>query len=219
MLIPKNKLHDPGSSISRMRVYGLTGAMGSGKTEAARYFIEQGVPVIHADLIGHELIAPGGKAVEAVSAAFGERILSNGAIDRTKLGALVFSDESARLRLNAIVHPLISDEIAQRCAKLERQGHAFALIDAALIAEDGKKTAFLDGLIVVDCPIETRLQRLAEGRGISRQDALQRMKSQAPPERKLAIADWVLDNSGTLERLRMQVNRLIEEVKQHACQT
>ena len=103
-----------------MRIYGLTGGTGSGKTEVAERFLATGIPVVDADRIGHALIAPGGAAVDAVRNAFGDRILSCGRIDREKLGRIVFTDADARNRLNAIVHPAIRSEIHARCCGLGR---------------------------------------------------------------------------------------------------
>ena len=132
MLIPPQKTERV--SRAAMRIYGLAGGTGCGKSEVARVFADSGIPVIGADAIGHELIASGGGAVEAVTQAFGDGILTGGVIDRAKLGALVFADPDARERLNAIVHPLIAEEIDRRCGSLADAGHPFVVIDAALLA-------------------------------------------------------------------------------------
>ena len=198
------------------RIYGLTGGAGSGKTEAARVIEECGIPVISADAIGHELIAPGGAAEEAVRAAFGESVLSGGVIDRSKLGARVFADVEARRRLNKIVHPLIARTIEERCRRLAKQGCRMAVIDAALLCEDGRKGTFLDGLIMVHCDRETRIQRLMRQRSWTREQAVERADAQTPPERKLPWADWVIDNTGTLDALRADARALAEEISGHA---
>lgn len=199
-----------------MRVYGLTGGTGSGKSEAARRFAELGFPIIDADTVGHDVIAPGGAAEQEAVAAFGPEIVTNGAIDRAKLGAIVFRDEASRKKLNAIVHPAIRMTIAMRCAALAEQGHGVAIIDAALIAENGKKEDFLAGLIVVVCPEEERIRRLVAHRGIDAAEARRRMAAQTPPDAKLALADWVIDNSGTMEQLHAQIDKIAGAIAQHA---
>lgn len=195
-----------------MRVYGLTGGTGSGKSEAARRFAELGFPVIDADAVGHDVIAPGGAAERAVIEAFGPDIVTAGAIDRAKLGAIVFRDDAARKRLNAIVHPAIGMAIAMRCAALAEKGHGAVVVDAALIAENGRKEDYLSGLILVMSPVELRIQRLIEHREIDLAEARRRIASQTAPETKLALADWVIDNSGTKEELYRQVDAIAREM-------
>ena len=198
-----------------MRIYGITGGTGSGKSEAARRFAELGFAIIDADMIGHEVIAPGGAAEKAVIDAFGHAVVTDGVIDRGKLGARVFSDDDARKRLNAIVHPAIGMAIAMRCAALAEQRHDAVIIDAALIAENGKKDDFLSGLIVVTCPVDERVRRLVERRGLDEAEARRRIAAQTPPERKLAVADWVIDNSGSREELRDRIDAIAEELTKY----
>jgi dephospho-CoA kinase len=199
-----------------MRVYGLTGGIASGKSEAARRFAEHGIPVIDADAVGHELIASQGVAESAVSGAFGDRILTDGVIDRAKLGAVVFADADARKTLNTILHPLIRAEVARQCDTLAKEGQPIAIIEAALFVEEREPDPFLDGLIVVSCSPETRLKRLVAGRGLTVDEATRRLDAQSDPENKLALADWVVDNEGELEELHRQVDRLAEEMRRHA---
>lgn len=198
-----------------MRIYGLTGGTGSGKSEAGRRFSELGIPVIDADAIGHEVIAPGGAAEKDVIAAFGEGVVTDGAIDRAKLGARIFADNAARSRLNALVHPAIRMEIATRCAELAEKGNPIAIIDAALIGENGRRDDFLSGVILVLCPDEERVRRLMQNRGLSEDEARRRIASQTPPEAKLAIADWVIENKGTIEELYTEVDRIADEVRRY----
>ena len=197
----------------RIRVIGLTGGTGSGKSEAAERFEELGFPIINADVVGHELIAPGGEAESGVMEAFGDEVVTDGRIDRAKLGARVFADPGARSRLNAIVHPRIKREIKRRIRALEEEGHETVVIDAALIAESGEREPCLDGLIVVTCPEEIRARRLMQARGLTRDAVMDRIRSQTPPEQKLALADWVLDNEGGIEDLRRGVDRLASELR------
>jgi len=178
-------------------------------------FRDRGIPVLDADAIGHELIEPGGAAVDAVVDAFGADVLSDGRIDREKLGARVFRAEEARRRLNAILHPAIRMEVARRCANLAQEGQEMVLVDAALIAENGRKDEYLSGLIVVNCPEDLRVKRLVEARGIDEMEARRRVAAQVPPEKKIPIADWVIENSGTIEALDAEVERVAEELERH----
>ncbi len=196
-----------------MRVIGLTGGIGSGKSEAGRRFCENGIPIVDADDIGHALLEPGGAAVHAVVDAFGEDIISSGRVDRGRLGAKVFGNPEALERLNGITHPLIGLEIAGQCAAFAGAGHVVVLVEAALLGERGGREPFLQGLILVLCPDEERVRRLVELRGIPRDEALRRMQAQTPPERKIALADWVIRNDGSIECLHRQVDAVAGEIK------
>ncbi len=198
-----------------MRVYGLTGGIASGKSEVARRLAERGIPVLSADAIGHEVIEPGAAGEAVVVEAFGESILTDGCIDREKLGALVFADAAARKELSAILHPLIRNEVAQRCQALAAQGHETLVIEAALFGEGDPGEPMLDGLILVVCPQETRLDRLVRLRGLTPSEARDRIDSQVAPEKKLALADWVVENKGTLAELEQEVDDLIGRILAH----
>ncbi len=199
-----------------MRIYGLTGGTGSGKSAAARHFESLGIPVVDADVVGHEVIEPGGAAEEAVVAAFGKDVVTGGVIDREKLGGVVFRDDDARERLNSIVHPAIRLEMANRCAQYAAAGHDIVIIDAALLGENGKLDDYFSGLILVLAPVETRIARLTGPRGIAEDEARRRIAAQRPPEDKVALARWVIENTGTLEELHEQVERVTGELKQDA---
>lgn len=193
-----------------MRIYGLTGGLGSGKSEAGRRFAYHRIPVIDADKIGHEVLLHGGSAEQDVRDAFGQDILTSGIIDREKLAALVFTDPVARRRLNEIVHPLIARGIAMQCGELSGSGHDRVIVEAALLAENGLREEWLDGLILVLCSREERLHRLELFRGMPREEAERRMAAQTPPERKMEAADWTIDNSGTLTVLHERVDEVVE---------
>ena len=195
-----------------MRIYGLTGGIGSGKSEAARRFAALGIPVIDADSVGHAVIAPGGAAADEVAAAFGPEALTNGIIDREKVSARVFADPAALQTLNAIVLPAIYREIMRQCVARAEAGDKAIIIDAALLAEKGRKEPFLEGLIVVTCSAATRIARLVNRRGMDRADAERRIAAQAPPQRKVALADWVIENDGTLEELYAQVDHVAKAI-------
>jgi dephospho-CoA kinase len=194
-----------------MKIYGLTGGTGSGKSAAAARFATHGVAVIDADKVGHAVIAPGGMAEAAVREAFGDAVLSEGGIDRVKLGARVFGDREALARLNALVHPAIFAEIGRQCVAHAEAGRPAVLIDAALLAEGGKREPFLDGLVLVLAPRATRLQRLVTSRGIPAEQAARQLDAQTPPEAKRPLADWVIENDGTLEVLHNRVDAIAGE--------
>ncbi len=202
-----------GPTREKVRIIGITGGTGAGKTEVARHFEELGFPIIDADRIGHEVLEPGGEAVSAVLDAFGPEILTAGRIDRKKLGARVFADPATRQRLNAIAHPCIKREIKRRVKALAAQGHRTVILDAALIAESGERERCLDGLILVTSPEGLRIQRLMKARGLAREEAVARIRAQTPPEKKLALADWVLDNEGSVADLHRRVERLAMELR------
>lgn len=211
-LTPNEKRSEALKGPDAMRIIGLTGGIASGKGEVARVFADRGIPVLNADAIGHEVTAPGGPGYRAVVQAFGEEILRNGMIDRTLLGNKVFGDADSLEKLNRIMHPLIRDEIERRCERLAGQGHKFCVIDAALIAEDGKRPPFLDILIVVHSTAEARLRRLVEVRGLSEDHAAHRIEVQTPPETKLPLADYVIENEGTIQELRQKAQDLVHTI-------
>lgn len=196
-----------------MKLYGLTGGIGSGKSEAAHHFTAMGIPVIDADQAGHDVIAPGGAAEAAVLEAFGQKIRTHGRIDREKLAALVFRDEQARNRLNAIVHPAIMETVSGRCARLAASGEGIVVIEAALLGENGQREPWLEGLILVLCPEELRVHRLTTDRAMNTEEARRRIQAQTPPESKRAIADWVIENSGDIASLHAQVEAISEVLR------
>lgn len=200
--------------VAAMRIFGITGGIGCGKSEAARAFERRGVPVIDADRVGHAVIQPGGAAHEAVVRAFGDGILSgDGRVDHARLAARVFGDPDACRQLNAITHPVIYAEIGRRCMALQEQGVNAVLVEAALIGENGVVNPFFEGLILISCPVEERLRRLTAQRGMVRAEAERRIAAQSDPEAKRAVAKWVIDNGGDLESLQRQVDAIVEAME------
>ncbi len=195
-----------------MKVYGLTGGIASGKSEVSRHFTDLGVPVIDADEIAHSVIEPGGAAEQGVLAAFGRGILTCDRIDREKLGAIVFDDREARHRLNGLVHPAVGREFLARTEAYGQDGHEAVVYDAALLAEDGTLRDGFAGLMVVICGRTERLRRLVELRGMNEEDAAKRIDAQTPPEKKIPLAKWVIDNSGSLDELHRQVEGIAKEL-------
>ncbi len=195
-----------------MKIYGLTGGIASGKSEAARRFASHAIPVIDADRVGHEVIAPGGAAEESVADAFGSEILTCGRIDREKLGGMVFGNPSALKQLNGLVRPAIDAEIMRRCAQSAADGHGQLILDAALLAEGGAREEWLAGLAVVVCRRDEQLRRLVERRSMAVEEAERRIASQALPESKMALADWIIENDGDLKTLHTRVDEIAEVI-------
>ena len=191
-----------------MRIFGLTGNIAAGKSAVAAMLREAGIPVLDADRISREVTAPGGRAYDAVVEAFGRGILrDDGTIDRKRLGEIVFADGSLRARLEAITHPAILEAMKEALAELALGGHRAAVVEATLIHESGRKGLF-EAVISVTCDRETQISRLISRDGISRSQAEARIRSQMNAERKAGASDYVIDNSGTLEETRRQVERL-----------
>jgi dephospho-CoA kinase len=191
-----------------MRVFGLTGNIGSGKSTVAAMLREAGIPVLDADRISREVTAPGGRAYDAVVQAFGREILrDDGSIDRKRLGEIVFADPGSRDRLERITHPAIFGAMKEAIAGIEREGHRAAVVEAALIHESGKKGLF-EAVISVTCDRETALSRLAARDGMSRSQAEARLRAQMDADRKAEASEYVIDNSGTLDETRRRVAAL-----------
>ncbi|HXT26337.1 MAG TPA: dephospho-CoA kinase [Candidatus Eisenbacteria bacterium] len=193
--------------------YGLTGGIASGKSTVAAMLRERGFPVLEADKISHALIEPGGAAFEEVLARFGREIVdADGKINRGRLGAMVFRDPEKLQNLNGILHPKVEEELLRRLVELEKSGAvAVAFVEAALIFEAGMDKR-LDGVVVAWCLPEQQVARLME-RGISEAEARQRMATQMPAQRKLALAAEKIDCSGSIEETRSQVDALATRLR------
>jgi dephospho-CoA kinase len=190
---------------------GLTGGIGAGKSEVSRRLAAQGAVIIDADAIAREVVAPGTPGLEQVTAAFGPHILrADGALDRERVGEIVFVDPAKLAQLNGIVHPLVG----KRMTELETAADAGAIVvhDVPLIAENGLAPAY-DVVVVVDTPPALQLDRLVKLRAMSEEQAQSRMAAQATREQRLAIADFVIDNSGSLGELDRQVGDLWAELR------
>ncbi|MFF0088596.1 dephospho-CoA kinase [Streptomyces canus] len=185
---------------------GLTGGIGAGKSEVSRLLVEHGAVLIDADRIAREVVAPGTPGLAAVVAAFGEDVLAeDGGLDRPKLGSIVFADPDRLAVLNSIVHPLVG----ARSRELESAAAEDAVVihDVPLLAENALAPLY-DLVIVVDASPETQLDRLVRLRGMTEQDARARMAAQATREKRLEIADVVIDNDVPLDGLRRRVQEV-----------
>ncbi|HEX6450156.1 MAG TPA: dephospho-CoA kinase [Trebonia sp.] len=199
---------------------GLTGGIGSGKSEVSSRLAHHGAAVIDADQSARDVVAPGTPGLAQVVAAFGDSVLRpDGSLDRPALGKIVFSDEAALGKLNAIVHPLVHRHMTEAEERAIREGGDEAVIvhDIPLLAEGGQsRSAGFDLVIVVDVPPEVQLARLTAHRGMKEEDAAARMAAQATREQRLAIADVVIDNSGTLADLDKRVGEVWADLRARA---
>lgn len=196
-----------------MRVFGLTGGIGTGKSTVAGFFREEGIPVVDADRISREVLAPGRTAYLRVVRRFGMKVLKqDGSIDRQRLGELVFADPTARADLEALTHPPIREGIVGALRTLEREGHELVIVEAALIHEKGRGDLF-EAVIGVRCDLPRQVERIMARDGISRQQSQSRIQAQMDPERKTRASEYRIDNSGDLGETRRQVAALIRTLR------
>lgn len=193
---------------------GLTGGIGSGKTVVTDLLDELGAVVVDADVLAREVVAPGSEGLAEIAAAFGPDVLDDsGALDRAVMARAVFDDEPARRRLEDIVHP----RVRSRAAEIERDAgeHAIVVHAIPLLVETGQAARF-DRVVVVDVPEDVQRRRLVEQRGMRPDEIDSRIGAQASRQQRLAVADIVIDNSGTLEDLCRRVRDVYEELRRHA---
>ena len=190
-----------------MIVLGLTGGIGSGKSTVSGMLSERGAVVVDADAVARQVVEPGGPAYGAVVDRFGPAVVRpDRTLDRERLAELVFADPRAREDLNAIVHPAVRAVMAERVRDVSERARVVVL-DIPLLVESRDSYPGLVGVVVVDCPVETAVRRLVEQRGMGEEAARARVSAQASRDQRLADADFVIDNSGSLEQLRAEVER------------
>ena len=190
-----------------MKLVGLTGGVGSGKSTVTAVLRELGAEVVDADEAAHAVYEPGTRGFAAVVKEFGEEFVSGGRIDRKRLGELVFKDAEARRRLNAIVHPLIREWMAARTAEAAEGGASLVIQDVPLLFENGLEQLF-PAVVLVWVPEEVQVERLVGGRGFTPERAREVIAAQMPIDSKRALAQHVIANSGSSESTRAQVERL-----------
>ncbi len=189
---------------------GLTGGIGSGKSTVSAQLAELGADIVDYDVLAREAVEPGTKALRRIADRFGGDVISaDGSLDRPALGSVVFADEAARRDLEAITHPAIRDLAAARVAAASPD--AVLVHDHPLLIEMGMAQR-CDVVVVVDVPEDVQVARLVADRGMSEQDARSRLAAQSNRDDRLAAADVVLDNTGTLEELRGAVDALWSEL-------
>ena len=189
-------------------VVGLTGGIGSGKSAVAELFAQRGITVVDTDAIAHALTVPGGAAMAAIRAEFGDAAASaDGALDRAAMRAMVFADPSARKRLEAILHPLIRAESERQIAH-KVAGSAYAILMVPLLIESGDYRKRVNRIAVVDCAESTQIERVVSRSGLARSEIERILAAQATRAERLAAADDVIDNDGALAGLAPQIERL-----------
>jgi len=198
-----------------VRIWGLTGNIGSGKTTVGRMLSTRGIPVVDADQVAREVVEPGRPALREIASRFPGALLPDGSLDRKALAARVFADPADREALNRIVHPRIAEEVAGRMAALAAAGEKIAVYEAALIVENGLQQG-LDGLIVVSAPPETQIARLRLREGMSEGEARARIASQLTQAEKARHATVVIDNSGSEAELWETVKSLVSRLRQES---
>ncbi len=191
-----------------MIVIGLTGGIGSGKSEVSRMLRELGAEIIDADRVGHEAYLPNTETYDKLVTEFGEEILqANGEIDRKRLGARIFAEPEARERLNAIVHPRMYAMTEERIQRLREQGATVVVLDAAILIEAGWDS-LVDEVWVVAAPEETVVQRLGQRNGLPAEQVRQRIRAQITPEERARHAAVVIDNGRDLEDLDTRIREV-----------
>ena len=196
-----------------LHVFGLTGGLASGKSTVAARFRARGLPVIDADLIAREVVEPGSEGLARVVEAFGEGVLlPDGSLDRARLGELVFAAKEKRRVLNSILHPRIGARSAERIAELGAKGEVLACYEAALLVENGLSDAFRPLVVVAVAP-EVQLARAMARDGSTEAHARARVAAQLPLATKIAAADYVVDNAGTLEQTERRADEVLDAIR------
>ena len=197
--------------MKNIRVVGLTGGMASGKSLVAGMLRSLGAVVVDADVIARDVVAPGSQVLQEIAASFGDGVIQvDGTLDRHALGERIFNDPAARARLNAITHPHIRRRMAEEVARARAaRPDAMVVLDVPLLLDVTPPDAYdLDGVVVIAVDEATQEARLAARDGITIEAARRRLQAQRPLREKVALATWVIDNSGTPEATRRQVEEL-----------
>lgn len=193
-------------------VVGLTGGIGSGKTTVANLFVERGIELVDTDAIAHELTAPGGGAMPALIAEFGPAVVTaEGAIDRPAMRQRVFTDSTARARLEAILHPRIRQLSAERCLAARSP---YVILAVPLLVESGTYRERCDRIVAVDCPEARQIERVMARNNMTAAEVRAIMAAQATRQQRLAVADDVVVNDADLASLCTQVNGLHQKYLQ-----
>ena len=197
----------------KIPLIGLTGGIGSGKTAVSDLLGGCGAGIIDTDKISHQITAPGGKAIPLITKAFGSDFIDPlGALDRPRMRALVFEDPSSRQVLEKITHPLIQQEALKQALELAKSGVPYLVFVVPLLIESGFWTKLIDYLVVVDCPEETQIQRVMHRNNMTRSDVENILKAQTSRNARLAKANAVIENLGSLDELKLAVLKLHQQL-------
>lgn len=194
-----------------MQLYGLTGGIASGKSTVAQRFVEKGLPLIDADLVAREVVAPGQPALEEIARRFPGVVSPDGVLDRKALGARIFTDPKERAALDAITHPRIRQAVLERSVALAESGAPRALYDAPLLIENRLHEG-LSGVVLVVAPRAVQRARLMERNHLTAAEADARIDSQMPLDEKRRFATWIIDNGGSREETARQVDAVWAEM-------
>ena len=183
---------------------GLTGGIGSGKSTVAQMLVQGGAALVDADAIARQVPAAGGAAIDAIAGQFGAQFIrSDGAMNRDAMRALVFNDPHAKKNLEAIIHPLVAQETQRQALDAAHNGHQTVVFDVPLLVESDRWRAKVDRILVVDCSVETQIQRVCDRNNWTSEAVQSIIEAQASREQRLAAADWVIFNQGiSFEQLR-----------------
>lgn len=196
-----------------MKILALSGGIATGKTAVARIFQKLGAAVIDADKIAHRVYLPNTQIYRDIVRRYGKKVLTaDKTIDRKALGKILFKSKKERLWLESCIHPQTRMLIGREIQKAIRSGKKVVIVEAALHVETAYHRPF-HGLIVVDAPPRTQIERLVHREGLSRTEAQRKIRSQLPRRLKLKAADWIIDNSGTLARSEKQIRKLMKELR------
>ena len=204
-----------GALKGRLPLVGLTGGIGSGKTAVSDELAILGAAIVDTDLIAHQITAPGGAAIPLIHEQFGAEFIDpSGALDRSKMRSLVFADPQARKSLEDITHPLIRHETIKQAQQLVEKRAPYLIFVVPLLIESGNWSSLLDYLVVVDCPEETQIERVMQRSKLPRKDVEAILKAQTSRAERLAYADMVIENQGTLDQLKVEVLSLHQKILQ-----
>jgi dephospho-CoA kinase len=194
---------------------GLTGGIGSGKTAVSDLLGQLGAGIIDTDLISHQITAPNGEAIPAIRQVFGPEFIDpDGALDRAKMRTLVFSKPEARQALEAITHPLIRQETAKQAEQLSKAGAPYLVFVVPLLIESRSWQELVDYVVVIDCPEEVQIQRVMHRNNLSREEVQKILAAQTSRKERLACANAVIENQGSLDQLDSQVRELNQKILQ-----
>ena len=199
----------------RIPLIGLTGGIGSGKTAVSDLLAKLGAGIVDTDLIAHQITAPHGAAIALIEKQFGSDFISaDGALNRDKMRSLVFSKPEARKSLEAITHPLIRQETNKQALRISKEAAPYLVFVVPLLIELGSWNSLIDLLVVVDCPIETQIQRVMQRSNLPREELERILAAQASREERLKHADVVIENQGSLQDLEVEVQNLHQKILQ-----
>lgn len=198
----------------KLLAVGVTGGIGSGKTEVCSMFEKRGIPVLSADAIAKEISNYDPRVRQLLITLLGpEAYTADGVLDRAFVASKIFSSKSVQKKINAILHPRVEEEVKRKFVEMEKSDTRIGMVEAALIYEAGLDR-LLDAVVVVDASEDIRIERVVERDSSSRSSVLDRMKAQMDPETKLKKADYIIHNDGTLEELKQKV-QFLHSVFQH----